>query len=117
MNTKDSTVKRNPKGWLVFGVLLVGVLGVNAGAFFLISRPNPASPDLIVATATAPPKAAVGGRETATLAAATLAAATPTSTPTRAKPTQVPTPTYADDLFHLAIVHSNDTWGYTEPCG
>ena len=117
MNTKDSTVKRNPKGWLVFGVLLVGLLGVNAGAFLLISRPNPTSPDLIVVTATAPPQATVRGMATAALETATVAAATPTSLPTRAKPTQAATPTLADDLFHLAVVHSNDTWGYTEPCG
>lgn len=42
------------------------------------------------------------------------AAATPSATPT-AKPSPTPTVVLAD--IPLVILHTNDTWGETEPCG
>jgi hypothetical protein len=35
---------------------------------------------------------------------------TPTSTPT-------PTPTPTPRPIELTVLHTNDTWGYSEPCG
>lgn len=40
----------------------------------------------------------------------------PTSTPTKT-PTPVPSPTPTSQPIELTVVHTNDTWGYSEPCG
>jgi len=42
----------------------------------------------------------------------------PTSTPTKAptpvpRPSPIPTP----QPIELTVLHTNDTWGYSEPCG
>jgi hypothetical protein len=39
---------------------------------------------------------------------------TPTPTPT---PTSTPTPTPTPRPIELTALHTNDTWGYSEPCG
>lgn len=39
---------------------------------------------------------------------------TPTATPT---PTSTPTPTPTPRPVELTVLHTNDTWGYSEPCG
>jgi hypothetical protein len=49
---------------------------------------------------------------------------TPTSTPTKT-PTPIPTPTYTPTPtptptprpIELTVLHTNDTWGYSGPCG
>jgi len=43
---------------------------------------------------------------------------TPTSTPTKT-PTPIPTstPTPTPQPIELTVMHTNDTWGYSEPCG
>jgi 2',3'-cyclic-nucleotide 2'-phosphodiesterase (5'-nucleotidase family) len=41
---------------------------------------------------------------------------TPTSTPTRT-PTPIPTSTPTPRPIELTVLHTNDTWGYSEPCG
>ena len=38
----------------------------------------------------------------------------PTSTPTK---TPTPTPTPTPRPIELTVLHTNDTWGYSEPCG
>jgi 2',3'-cyclic-nucleotide 2'-phosphodiesterase (5'-nucleotidase family) len=44
----------------------------------------------------------------------------PTSTSTKT-PTPIPTPTYTPTPtprpIELTVLHTNDTWGYSEPCG
>jgi hypothetical protein len=46
----------------------------------------------------------------------------PTSTPTQT-PTPIPTPTFTPTPtptprpIELTVLHTNDTWGYSEPCG
>lgn len=50
---------------------------------------------------------------------ATLAP-TPTSTPTKTPtpiPTPTPSPTPTPRPIGLTVLHTNDTWGYSEPCG
>jgi hypothetical protein len=45
---------------------------------------------------------------------------TPTSTPTRTPtpiPTSTPTPTPTPRPIELTVLYTNDTWGYSEPCG
>lgn len=51
-------------------------------------------------------------------------ASTPTSTPTKtltpiptSTPTSTPTPTPTPQPVELTVLHTNDTWGYSEPCG
>ena len=39
---------------------------------------------------------------------------TPTSTLAR---TSTPTPTPTPQPIELTVLHTNDTWGYSEPCG
>jgi hypothetical protein len=41
---------------------------------------------------------------------------TPTKTPTPI-PTSTPTPTPTPRPIELTVLHTNDTWGYSEPCG
>jgi 2',3'-cyclic-nucleotide 2'-phosphodiesterase (5'-nucleotidase family) len=40
----------------------------------------------------------------------------PTKTPTPI-PTSTPTPTPTPRPIELTVLHTNDTWGYSEPCG
>jgi 2',3'-cyclic-nucleotide 2'-phosphodiesterase (5'-nucleotidase family) len=45
---------------------------------------------------------------------------TPTFTPTKPPtpvPTSFPTPTPTPQPIGLTVLHTNDTWGYSEPCG
>ena len=41
---------------------------------------------------------------------------TPTKTPTPI-PTPTPAPTPTPQPIELTVLHTNDTWGYSEPCG
>jgi 2',3'-cyclic-nucleotide 2'-phosphodiesterase (5'-nucleotidase family) len=45
---------------------------------------------------------------------------TPTSMPTKTStptPTSTPTSTPTPQPLELTVLHTNDTWGYSEPCG
>jgi hypothetical protein len=56
------------------------------------------------------PTAGVGG----TAAALPTDVPTPTTAPTA---TTAPVPTAASSALQLVILHTNDNWGETEPCG
>jgi len=103
---------------MALGALLLGALYLVIGLGLLTStsRAN--------RSAAAPPSP--------TVASQPLREPTPTWGAVRASPTvpAVPSPTPipdrqvsptpappVGDLFHLTVIHSNDTWGYTRPCG
>lgn len=95
-----------------FPILLL-VIGVSIGGSGLLGC---AAQRLTVAVATqAPPVTATSPSptHTATIPPTATMAQTPTS-----PPAPVPTATAGPQaLTHITIVHTNDTWGYTLPCG
>ena len=96
-----NTGKRVGLALLVIGLLLYAFVGL-----WLISRPQ--RTDSAAAVAVTP-------RSTQPPTATTML---PTWTPVPTLVVPSPTPEPPDDgLFRLTIVHSNDTWGYTLPCG
>ena len=114
--------KHQTAGWLALGAVALGILLTGIGLWTLGWRPQ------------SQPAAAAVNEPTATRIVAVLPTATmppPTATPTEPPPTatatrtpgaptpfptasQVPGPS---ESLELAIVHSNDTWGYSRPCG
>jgi hypothetical protein len=110
--------------WIAYSIILLGILCIPVGIAILSWTPKPAT-----TAANAEPAQIVlplvGSSPLSTLVAKSplpTATATRVVAPTRTLPPQVtpetPTPVpLADGLFHLSIVHTNDTWGYTLPCG
>jgi len=107
--------------WLFLGGLFMLSLGISGCGSSATSPPSIAT---VVSTPTAAvertPTAAVERTSTAAPIVARPAAPTPTPAPTDTPqptpaPTDTPRPTPASLI--LTIVHTNDTWGYLEPCG
>jgi hypothetical protein len=102
-------------GWMALGAVALGVLLTAIGLWILSWHPH-----------TQPASAAAGGPTATRIVAVLPTLAPPTETPTPVpptptQPTQTPVPPTpsptASEPLELAIVHSNDTWGYTQPCG
>jgi hypothetical protein len=142
-----SPATRDTTRWLAIAAIGLGIACTAVGIWILSGSPGtaetsrakvalPTSTPLSVSTVTASvplptqtPASSPTPFPTATAQATATPTAGPTHTPGQATPTpQVvstptpaaaqPTPTApADGRFELTIVHSNDTWGYTWPCG
>ena len=104
--------KENPgprpavRALLALGVVLV-VLGVVAGGLWAMS---PKATSTVVAQSTSTPTLTPTLRPTYT--------SVPTSTPTPLPPTPTAVATLPPaEPFTLTLLHTNDTWGYTQPCG
>lgn len=90
-------------------VIVLGVVLTGAGIWALRAAPQTTAQPLPTVTATW------------IKASLPTATATHTATPTRPVPTPSPTPpnppTRPVEAIRLTIIQSNDTWGYTRPCG
>jgi hypothetical protein len=99
------TTKRKTGVWLALAGLLVGIAYVGVGLWALSQTSSArSSADAAIPSPTAAP------------------VEEPSPTPTQpAVPTATPQQLTVDlppgERFDLTIVHSNDTWGYTLPCG
>ena len=142
-----SPATRNTTRWLAVAAVVLGIACTAAGIWVLSWSPGtvetshakvalPTSTPLSVSTVTASvplptqtPASSPTPFPTATAQATATPTAEPTHTPGQATPTpqvvSTPTPAAAqstptaaaDEHLALTIVHSNDTWGYTWPCG
>ena len=119
-NDEQPTTDRNTGQAIALGAVLLGILCIIAGIWILNRTPNEAvvaatAPAL--ATAATAPTARPTGTPAPEIARPTNAATLPPGVQD-APPTPTATPlTLQSGLFHLTIVHSNDTWGYLMPCG
>ncbi len=121
-----STQSKNPR-WLVPGILALGVLLIIAGVW-LVRWTHRAASAQTTATASALARANPAASSTATAEQtrplptlvvtvhAPTAVPTRTPSPTASSPTPTPSP-LPPGTIELSVVHSNDTWGYTLPCG
>ncbi|MBN1639704.1 MAG: hypothetical protein JXA09_00620 [Anaerolineae bacterium] len=133
MRDQDSAVSTprtssdNPRAgprWLAIVGILLGLLYVGGGIGYLTWSSRrapgaqipqaPASTQAAAAATTPVRQATLDAAATRLTSLRATAAAQPTATPS---PTPQPTPTLAAGLTEIAILHSNDTWGYTLPCG
>jgi hypothetical protein len=127
---RDQTAKQNTGRWIAYGAILAGVICIVVGVAILSWTPEtPAAAANTHPTPDAHPQVATSPLNTLVILTplpATTSLPKPTATRIVA-PTHTPSPQVTPDtptpvqltggLFHLAIVHSNDTWGYTLPCG
>ena len=116
---------QNKNGWMALGAIGLGVILTLVGIFLLSWSSEATDRSLAQTAATATWTVA----PTALFTPSPVPSSTPvppTSTPTPVQPAPTFTPAMAvqptstipaDGLFQLTIVHSNDTWGYTRPCG
>jgi hypothetical protein len=132
------------KRWLALGVIVLGAACIAAGVGLLLPKSGSAVVGRVAAaTQTTAPTATETATPVPTWTPTSTATVTPasTETPPRAFSTQTPVPTLAllstpaytpeplptpaqgaggppeGTALALTIVHTNDTWGYTEPCG
>ena len=119
---KQPTTDRNTGQAIALGAVLLGILCIVAGIWLLNRTPNEAvlaAATPALATAAPAPTRALAptvARPTNTV----VLALTPTLPPDVQDAAPTPTATsipLQSGLFHLAILHSNDTWGYLMPCG
>jgi hypothetical protein len=108
----NSTSRKNIPGWLAPVAILLGLVSIVAGFGLLTWRPGSvsASGRTTSLAGVAPPTAI----QLPTLALMVTSAPTPLLTPVAKHPVSL---AETGATFTLTIVHSNDTWGYTEPCG
>lgn len=110
-------------GWLALGAIALGILLTTIGLWILSWHPHTQPASAAAGEPTTTHIAAVLPTSTRQPATPTPQPATPTPLPPTATavPTQTPEPPTpsptASEPLELAIVHSNDTWGYTQPCG
>jgi hypothetical protein len=118
---KSSSEEPNTPAWTAWAAIAVGFLVVAIAVWM-----SSASQRTVLANATATAGALASQRPTSTtgsvptvqviLTATLLPTAVPTPTPTSDDPALAPSPT-PEGQIELAVVHSNDTWGYILPCG
>ena len=123
----EQTAKQTAGGWIAYSAILVGIICTVIGVAILSWAPK--APEVAAdmsPTLTVHPQAVTSPLNTLVIQSPLPIATSPPKpsatrivAPTRTLPPQVtPTPVQlTSGLFHLAIVHSNDTWGYTLPCG
>jgi len=102
---KKPGLRPTVRALLALGIVF-GALGAVAGGLWAMA---PRATPPVVAQSTPAPVATSTTRPTST------ATAVPSPTPLPQTPT--PTPTSPAQPFTLTLLHTNDTWGYTEPCG
>lgn len=117
-----SSSKPKITGWLALGTVALGILLTAIGLSMLSWRPRTQSASVAADEPTSTRIVAVLPTLAPPTATPTPLPATPTLTkpPTvspTAAPTQTPKVPAASKSFEIAIIHSNDTWGYTQPCG
>jgi hypothetical protein len=100
--------------WFPILLIVIG-LGYGVGGLWLLSW-HGRRPPVAAATHTPQPQSAATATALPSTSTPTVPAnIVPTSTPApTASPTVVVRPAA---LTQITIVHSNDTWGYTLPCG
>lgn len=115
---QDNPDEPQRHSWFPIILLLIGLLVPVGGLLFLSTKNRP--PAVAAATRTLAPQPSV----TATPIPPTVAPnEMPTAAidPTRVAPIATPTASPAaappGEAIEIAIVHSNDTWGYILPCG
>ena len=142
----NAPAPENRRGGLALGVILLGLVCIVVGFGVLTWTPRDTSVALAMATSAISPTVlpVSGSRSTPTAVTTGAPSATPTvapsATPTATlmpsrlpalaliatstnTPPPSPTPTRKAPAapegtsLSLTIVHSNDTWGYTRPCG
>ena len=113
--------QQSRKSWLAFAAILGGFLLTAIGGLLVLSWVSSAAASAADATplpVAQTPSAELTAQQRST---PTRLPDTPTALPTRPKPTEAAskglTATPAQDLFQLTVIHTNDTWGYIEPCG
>ena len=108
----NSTSRKNIPGWLAPVAILLGLVCIVAGFGLLTWRPGSVSAAGRTASLAAlPTPTAI---QLPTLALMVTSVPTPPPTLTAKQPISL---AETGATFTLTIVHSNDTWGYTEPCG
>ena len=89
----------NRSKWWIAGLLILSLIAAGCGA----ATPEAGQPTSTLAQSVLP---------SPTVAPTATPTAAPTSTP---EPTPTPIPTAAP--IQLTVLHTNDNWGETEPCG
>ena len=115
---KKTPTKQPQTGWIALGVVMAGLLLALVGVWLIGWGPNARA---ISAAKSATPTSAPPIIITKIIQwpSPTTAATTtplPTATPLQPTPTVTQT-TLPGETLDLVIVHTNDTWGYTRPCG
>ena len=120
---KHPKTSKSKTKWIALGAALLAVLYMGGGLWLLSRTSNQSAAVAAVSTPTPetqPPSATptVGSIPSA-IPTVIIALNTPTAvpaTPTADVQAATVTPSAGGD-HTFAIVHSNDTWGYTMPCG
>jgi hypothetical protein len=108
----NSTSRKNIPRWLAPAAIVLGLICIVAGFGLLTWRPGSVSAS--GQTASSAVLLTPTAIQVPTLALMVTSAPTPLPTPTAKQPVSL---AETGATFTLTIVHSNDTWGYTEPCG
>jgi hypothetical protein len=139
MNQKESFPRRSILNWLglgLIGLLMFGLLrltqddqiaaelqeaSVPASVTQDLSSPLPAA---LLSPMSPSQESPLPGALTATLAPTAPSSLLPSPTAVPESPVAAPSPTapppaqpVGSDHFHLTVLHTNDTWGYLNPCG
>lgn len=115
---QDSPDEPQHHSWFPILLLLIG-LAVPAGGLWFLSTTNHA-PDVAAAMHTSVPQPSATATPvppTAASNAMPTVNAEPTPVAPTATPTVAPAAAPPEEAIEIAIVHSNDTWGYILPCG
>jgi hypothetical protein len=103
--------------WLAPAAILLGLVCIVVGFGLLTWSPSSAAAPnrLVVRVPPTVPKIELPTLALVlTSAPAIVLSPTPLPTPTATEPVSL---VETGAVFNLTIVHSNDTWGYTQPCG
>ena len=122
-STKHPTTSASRTRWMALGAAVIAVLYIGGGLWLLSQTSNRNAAVAAVSTPTPekqPPSATpTAGSTPSAIPTVVIALNTPTAvpaTPTADAQAATVTPSAGGD-HTFAIVHSNDTWGYTMPCG
>jgi hypothetical protein len=124
-----SAPKRDVRGWLALGAVLLGLLYVVAGVWVLSRSSSaraarlepqetatpvlPATPTALATATRRPDPTPTPQASNTPVEPTSTATSTPLPSPTASKPVVEP----GDGILDLTIVHTNDAWGYLLPCG
>jgi hypothetical protein len=115
---QDNPDKPERRSWLPIVLILIG-LAVPAGGLWFLSTTNrpPAAAAATYTPVPQPSATATSIPPTSTPSAVPTASTNPTHTAPTVTPTASPAAAAPGEGAEIAIVHSNDTWGYLLPCG
>ena len=123
-HTRADQMTHTPKPrkgrWLALGAVLLGLLYVTVGIWALSRSSERMAASYATATPPSMPTSTVKPDQGAGASTPTPPLATPAPATTSAPlPTATRSSTSAsvEGTFSLHVVHTNDTWGYTLPCG